>query len=122
MILWLIFVLLLVFIAIGIPIAFSIGLSSLIVMYLHGDMPLGMIPQKIVYSADSFVFLAVPFFILAGEIMEKGGISVRLIQFARSLVGRVRGGLAMACRGGQILLLGRTRNLWDRGRRPAEPE
>ena len=97
MILWLIFLLLLVFIAIGIPIAFSIGLSSLIVMYLHGDMPLGMIPQKIVYSADSFVFLAVPFFILAGEIMEKGGISVRLIQFARSLVGRVRGGLAMAC-------------------------
>ena len=80
----LMFLLLIGFIAIGIPIAFSIGLSSLIVMALHGNMPLGMIPQKIVYSADSFVFLAVPFFILAGEIMGKALVVEQIVAFSNS--------------------------------------
>ena len=106
MILWMLLLLLLVFITIGVPIAFAIGLSSLIVLFSYGDIPIGMIPQKVLYTTDSFVFLAVPFFILAGEIMERGGISLRLIRFAKSFVGQIRGGLGMASVASSIIFAG----------------
>ena len=76
------------------PIAFSLALSSFITaMYLN--IPLSAITQKMVASVDSFSLLAIPFFILAGEIMSAGGISDRIVKLANVLVGRVRGGLAM---------------------------
>jgi tripartite ATP-independent transporter DctM subunit len=87
-------ILLLLLIFIGVPIAFSIGLSSLAVIMIEG-LPIAMVPQKILYSVDSFVFLAVPFFILAGELMEKGGISKRLVNLAKVFIGRIRGGLGI---------------------------
>jgi C4-dicarboxylate transporter DctM subunit len=96
----------LLLIVIGVPIAFAMGLSALIVIVLLGDIPLGVIPEKLVYTTDSFVFLAVPFFILAGEIMEKGGISSRLIRFAKTLVGQIRGGLAMVSVVASIIFAG----------------
>ena len=100
-ILWILLMFLMAFITAGIPIAFAIGIASLLVMIFFGGMPLGMIPQKVLYSTDSFVFLAVPFFILAGELMERGGISLRLVQFARCMVGQIRGGLGHGQRGEQ---------------------
>ena len=76
------------------PIAFALALSSFITAF-YLDIPLSAITQKMVASVDSFSLLAIPFFILAGEIMSVGGISDRIVKLANVLVGRVRGGLAM---------------------------
>jgi len=83
------------FIAINIPIAFSMGLSSIFGLLLKGNIPLVIIPQKIFTGCDSFPLLAVPLFILAGALMDTGGISLRLVALAQSLVGHFRNGLGM---------------------------
>jgi len=77
-----------------VPIAFSLALTSVITS-LYLDIPLLFIFQKMVNGLDSFTFLAVPFFILAAQIMIEGGISDKLMSFANVLVGRIRGGTAM---------------------------
>ncbi|NDW05509.1 TRAP transporter large permease subunit [Jiella sp. 40Bstr34] len=76
-----------------VPIAFALGLSSLATVFYLGLPPL-MIAQRMVNGLNSFTFLAVPFFILVGNIMTEGGISDRLVKLADVLVGRLRGGLA----------------------------
>ena len=83
-----------VLILLRVPIGFSLGLSSIITTYYLG-LPLMVVAQGIVRGMDAFVLLAVPFFIIAGEIMGAGGISSRLVDLANALVGRFRGGLAM---------------------------
>jgi C4-dicarboxylate transporter DctM subunit len=82
-------------IAINVPIAFSMGLASVFGLLLKGDIPLVIIPQKIFTGSDSFPLLAIPFFVLAGALMDTGGISIRLVNLARSLVGHFRNGLGM---------------------------
>ena len=77
----------------GLPIAFAMGLSSLIAIWLSG-IDISIIPQRMMYSVNSFPLMAIPFFMLSGELMIKAGIIERLISFANALVGRVRGGLA----------------------------
>lgn len=77
-----------------VPIGFALGLSSIITTW-YLDLPLMVVAQGIVRGIDVFVLLAVPFFIIAGEIMGAGGISARLVALANALVGRFRGGLAM---------------------------
>jgi C4-dicarboxylate transporter DctM subunit len=86
-----------VFLLMNIPIAVSLGLSSFITLLFAGGgtIPLTMIPQRIFTSMDSFPFMAVPFFMLAGGLMESGGISKRLINFAKNLVGALPGGLGI---------------------------
>lgn len=82
--------------AIGVPIAFSIGISGILTM-LVTIMPIPAATtyaQRMATGLDSFALLAIPFFILAGNIMNKGGIAIRLIDFARVLVGRWPAGLA----------------------------
>lgn len=76
-----------------IPITFTLAISSIITAF-YLDIPLLAIVQRMVQGVNSFSLLAIPFFILAGEIMSQGGISRRLIEFSNILVGRVRGGLA----------------------------
>ncbi len=77
------------------PIAFAMGVSSLAtVVYL--DIPTMVLAHRMVNGLNSFTFLAVPFFILVGHLMGAGGISDRLVRFADTLVGRMRGGLAQA--------------------------
>ena len=83
------------FIAINVPIAFSMGLSSTFGLLLKGSVPLVIIPQKVFTGCDSFPLLAVPLFILAGALMDTGGISQRLVALAQSLVGHFRNGLGM---------------------------
>jgi C4-dicarboxylate transporter DctM subunit len=83
------------FIAINVPIAFSMGLSSIFGLLLKGSVPLVVIPQKVFTGCDSFPLLAVPLFILAGALMDTGGISQRLVALAQSLVGHFRNGLGM---------------------------
>lgn len=79
----------------GVPIAFGMLSSTLLFVLLKGGVPLTMIPQFLGGGVDSFPLLAVPFFILAGALMETGGISMRLVNLAKDLVGWVRGGLGM---------------------------
>jgi tripartite ATP-independent transporter DctM subunit len=85
------------FLLINVPIAISIGLSTLLtIMYVMGsvDGAAKIIAQRMATGIDSFSLLAIPFFILAGLFMGRGGIARRLIEFASALVGRFRGGLA----------------------------
>jgi len=79
----------------NVPIAFSMGLSSIVGLLLKGDIPLIILPQKIFTGCDSFPLLAVPLFILAGALMDTGGISLRLVNLAQALVGHFRNGLGM---------------------------
>ena len=79
--------------ALRMPIAFTLGISS-VVTALYLNLPIATLFQRMVNGVQSFSLMAIPFFILAGEIMGQGGISNRLIAFANALVGRMRGGLA----------------------------
>ena len=78
----------------NVPIAISLGLSSLAAM-IAGGIPLSMLPMQIHASIGKFTLLAIPFFILAGNVMEKAGISSRLIGLAEKLVGHKKSGLAI---------------------------
>lgn len=84
--------LLFAFLTIGIPIAFSIGLAVLGVLVVT-DVPLTIFAQRVVNAADSFALLAIPLFVLAGELMNRGGLTERLVGFAQALIGHLRGGL-----------------------------
>ncbi len=79
----------------GIPIAFVLGLTSFVGLLHSGTIPLLLIPKQMFSGTDSFPLLAVPFFILAGNLMNIGGITKRLIHFCNILLGYVRGGLAL---------------------------
>ena len=86
----------LILLAIGVPIAYSIGLSATLTIIISIDpIPaFTTLSQQIATALDSFALLAIPFFILAGQLMNQGGIARRLIDFAKVLVGRLPGGLA----------------------------
>lgn len=88
-----IFVTLAVLLFLGIPIGAAIGLSVVVAMLL-GDISSVFLIQKLITSLDSFPLLAVPFFIMAGEIMQKGSMANRLLEFSRCLVGHLTGGMA----------------------------
>ncbi len=85
-----------VLLLIGFPFAFAIGISTVMALLYEPSLPMVLVPQRMFVQIDSFPLMAIPFYILAGEIMERGGISVRLVSFADSLVGHIRGGLGMA--------------------------
>ena len=78
---------------INVPIAVALGVASVIGLWLMGDISMVVIAQKMFSANDSFPLLAVPFFMLAGELMTWGGVSKRLVDFASSFVGHFRGGL-----------------------------
>ena len=80
----------------AVPVAFAVGMAGFLGLWWSGAYPLAIIIQQIFLTADSFVLLAIPLFVLAGALMETGGIAVRLVRFAQALVGWIRGGLAMA--------------------------
>lgn len=90
-----IFVAFAILLILTVPIGIALGLSSMIALMIEGSIPLEFIMKELTTSTNSFPLLAIPFFILAGEIMGKGGISKRLIAVAESLVGSVTGGLAL---------------------------
>tara|TARA_R100001369_G_scaffold66763_1_gene94260 strand:- start:131 stop:1411 length:1281 start_codon:yes stop_codon:yes gene_type:complete len=81
----------------GVPIAVSIGLASVIGIEASGRLPLLLIAQRMFTGIDSFPLMAIPLFILAGNLMAAGGISQRLVDLAKSLVGGIQGGLACTC-------------------------
>ncbi len=79
---------------VGTPIVFCLAISGMLGLSL-GNFNLGKLPSSMISTADSFVMLAIPSFVFAGDLMERCGMSYRLIDLARSLVGRMRGGLGM---------------------------
>ena len=83
--------------ALGVPVAIAIAAASIAGIALFTPLPLLLVAQKLMNSIDSFPLMAIPFFILAGNLMEAAGISARLVEFAKSVVGGVRGGLACSC-------------------------
>ncbi|MEN8188207.1 MAG: TRAP transporter large permease [Thermodesulfobacteriota bacterium] len=88
--------LLIVLFILGIPVCTSIGLTCLAVLWYENgltDIPLSLISHKMMYGVNNFPLLAVPFFILAANIMNKGSVTPRIFNFANSLVGHLRGGL-----------------------------
>jgi C4-dicarboxylate transporter DctM subunit len=84
----------LIFIIIGVPIAFVLGLTPLVALWFKGETPLMLLAQRIFTGMDNPVLMAIPFFILAGNIMSAGGMTNRLVTFCKILVGFFRGGLA----------------------------
>ncbi|WP_052476456.1 TRAP transporter large permease [Cohnella kolymensis] len=79
--------------AIGVPVALAIGVSSFIALILIGDVPLEVLPQSLYSGINSFPMMTIPFFILASDLMSGGRLTQILINFARDLVGHIRGGL-----------------------------
>ncbi|BBD09162.1 TRAP transporter large permease [Desulfovibrio ferrophilus] len=83
-----------IFVLVGVPIAVALGLSSLVALVMHSHVPLMVLVQKAYGGVDSFTLMAIPFFILAGNIMSSGGVSSRLVNLANCFFGRFPGGLA----------------------------
>ena len=90
-ILFLTFVVLLL---LNMPIAFALGIAAATALLADDTLPINSIVTRAFVGVDSFTLLAIPFFIIAGELMNAGGITERIVAFARSLVGHIRGGLA----------------------------
>ena len=85
----------LAFAMIGVPVFFAMGLAALVfVLFTGGAVPMSVLASSLVQGMDSFAFLAIPFFFLAGELMNTGGITRRLLGFAEAMVGHIRGGLS----------------------------
>ncbi|MHA7882288.1 TRAP transporter large permease [Nitratireductor rhodophyticola] len=102
------FILIFVFVAglgLGVPVAVTLGLASMAYL-LTADIPLVVMPQKMYAGIDVFVLLCIPGFILAGNLMNSGGITERIIRFANALVGWARGGLGLTNIAGSMLFGG----------------
>lgn len=91
---WLLFGAFFLFMLIGIPIGVSIGLSSVFIL-LISHIPLDLVPQTMFEGNNSFALVAVPFFVLAGDLLAKGGISKKIVSFAESFLARIKGGLSL---------------------------
>ncbi|MEQ3553814.1 TRAP transporter large permease [Pseudonocardia nematodicida] len=103
----LLFGLLIGFLVLGMPVAVAIGLSALAVIVLADlAVPLTLVPHQIFAGMNSYALMAVPFFILAGEMMNASGVTQRIIRLALALVGHVRGSLAQVNTVGSIMMAG----------------
>ena len=91
------FVSMVIFFAFSVPIAVSIGFASVTGIQLFTSIPMLVVPKEMFSAIDKFALGAIPFFILAGNLMEVGGISNRLVNFAKSIVGGLQGGLGITC-------------------------
>ena len=90
--------------AIGVPVAFSLMLCGVVLMGYMGMFNSQIIAQNMIAGADTFTLLAIPFFILAGELMNSGGLSRRIIDFAIACVGHIRGGLGIVAIAAAVIM------------------
>jgi TRAP transporter, DctM subunit len=91
-------------IGIGIPISFALMLSAVALMLLMGNLDAQILAQRLVNGADSYPLMAIPFFLIAGELMNAGGLSRRIVNVALALVGHLRGGLGYVVIGTGVLM------------------
>lgn len=92
--------------ALGIPVGFSLGSTMVFLVIFKSSLPLMIVSQQMIIGADNFTLIAIPFFILAAELMGCGGIAHRLIEFVNSVVGWIRGGLGLVNVGTNMVLAG----------------
>ena len=97
---------------IGVPISFALSISSFTAVMTTGAIPVINLVQKTFRAIDSFTLLAIPFFVFAGNVMARGGVSKRLTDMAATLVGRMPGGLAHVATLSSPLLLPLSALLW----------
>ncbi|MBI3967898.1 MAG: TRAP transporter large permease [Chloroflexi bacterium] len=95
-----------VFVLVGLPLSFAMAMATVAAIWLGGQYDPIIVGHRILQASDSFVLLAIPFFILAGSLMERGGIARRLVHFAHVLVKQIRGGMAMVAIIGEVLFSG----------------
>lgn len=88
------FAVFLLLVAINMPVAFALGIAAISAIAYTGTLPLNGIVTRMFVGVDSFTLLAIPFFIVAGEVMNAAGITARIVAFSSTLVGHIRGGLA----------------------------
>jgi len=88
------FLVFLVLVFLNTPVAFAMGIASALAVWYKGEIALNMLVTRMFVAVDSFPLMAIPFFILAGEIMNSCGITKRIVDFSRSIVGHITGGLA----------------------------
>lgn len=92
-----IFVTLAILFLAGVPVAVSLAMAGVIGIEFFSNLPLLLVAQRMFVGIDSFPLMAIPFFILAGNLMSAGGISARLVDLAKSIIGGIQGGLACTC-------------------------
>lgn len=95
----------LVLLLVGMPIAFALGIASLIYLVLEG-ISLTIVPQRLYAGIDTFVLLCIPGFVLAGNLMNVGNITEHIVRFSNALLGHIRGGLGLANVGGSMIFGG----------------
>ena len=96
----------LLLLALGVPVAVAMGMAGAAAVLGATDLPVVIVGQRMLAILDQFPFLALPFFVLAGMLMERGGITRRLIDFATIFVGRITGGLAQVVIGTNLVMSG----------------
>src|SRR5512134_345857 len=84
------------FMLLAVPVAFALVLSAVLTLLWVGGINLMIVPQQVIGGIDSLLLLAIPFFLLAGDLMTEGGLTNRLLAFTNAILGRFRGGLAMS--------------------------
>ena len=89
------FLIFFILLMLSVPIGYAIGIATLITLISFSSIPITMIAQNAVAGVDSFPLLAIPFFMLAGNLMSSGGIAKRLVDFFESIIGHITGGLGM---------------------------
>lgn len=97
-------VVLLLVLTTGMPVAFALGLTFLVMVQFLTDLPMILLPQQIMVGADNYSLVAIPFFMFAAAIMSAGGITRRIVAALMALIGRVRGGLAITNVGASIAM------------------
>ena len=97
-----------IFLLIGMPIAFAMGTGALLALLSNGELPLGLIPQRMFLGLDSWLLLAIPLFMLAGQLMTTGGMSKRIIAFSSELFCFIKGSLGMICVAASMIFAGVT--------------
>lgn len=97
---------LIIMIILGVPICFAVGLSGFLGIYFGSDVDLFIVVQRFISGINSFSLMAVPLFILGGAIMDKSGISKRIVSFAAALFSWVRGGLSICCVAANMIFAG----------------
>lgn len=102
----LILILFAITVALGVPMAFGFGSATAIALLAKTNLPLDLIPQRMALAVDSFVLLAIPLFILGGTLMDIGGLTARLVNLSKALVGHVQGGLGMVVMLAEIFFSG----------------
>lgn len=91
---------------IGLPVAFSLGFSTLLYVQIGTRLPLTIVFQRMLAGIDSFPFMAIPFFMLAGMLMNEGGLNKRILEFSKALVGHLWGGLSAVSIVGSMIFAG----------------